>query len=169
MDLTEEEYRDGRITPASIGRRRSTTCVVQDEAGEELLAASFAHDEKGLRSLCRTLVRLKVELVAIERPDGLLVERLLGRRAAGPAAAPQPGRRRASALPGLGRQVRPVRRVRALRAGAHRPPPLPRARARQRPDQGAAGNDPRAGGRANARVALCSQLRAELERFSGPV
>jgi two-component system, NarL family, sensor histidine kinase DesK len=27
--------------------------------------------------LCRTLVRLKVELVAIERPDGLLVERLL--------------------------------------------------------------------------------------------
>src|SRR6201982_3540367 len=51
--------------------------VVQDEAGEELLAASFAHDEKGLRSLCRTLVRLKVTLVAIERPDGLLVERLL--------------------------------------------------------------------------------------------
>jgi transposase len=31
----------------------------------------------GLRSLCRQLVRLKVELVAIERPDGLLVERLL--------------------------------------------------------------------------------------------
>ena len=51
--------------------------VVQDEAGEELLAASFAHDEKGLRSLCRTLVRMKVTLVAIERPDGLLVERLL--------------------------------------------------------------------------------------------
>jgi transposase len=30
-----------------------------------------------LRSLCRTLVRLKVKLVAIERPDGVLVERLL--------------------------------------------------------------------------------------------
>jgi transposase len=41
------------------------------------LAATFAHDELGLRSLCRQLVRLKVELVAIERPDGLLVERLL--------------------------------------------------------------------------------------------
>ena len=39
--------------------------------------ATFAHDEKGLRSLCRQLVRLRVELVAIERPDGLLVERLL--------------------------------------------------------------------------------------------
>ena len=32
---------------------------------------------KGLRSLCRQLVRLEVELVAVERPDGLLVERLL--------------------------------------------------------------------------------------------
>src|SRR5436190_4450442 len=50
---------------------------VCDEAGEELLAATFAHDEKGLRALCRALVRLKVQLVAIERPDGLLVERLL--------------------------------------------------------------------------------------------
>ena len=34
--------------------------LVQDEAGEELLAATFAHDEEGLRSLCRTLVRMKV-------------------------------------------------------------------------------------------------------------
>jgi transposase len=51
--------------------------LVCDEAGEELLAATFVHDEKGLWALCRTLVRLKVALVAIERPDGLLVERLL--------------------------------------------------------------------------------------------
>jgi transposase len=51
--------------------------LVCDEAGEQLLAATVAHDEAGLRSLCRQLVRLKVELVAIERPDGLLVERLL--------------------------------------------------------------------------------------------
>ena len=51
--------------------------LVADAAGEKLVAATFAHDEQGLRSLCRTLVRLKVELVAIERPDGLLVERLL--------------------------------------------------------------------------------------------
>jgi len=50
---------------------------VADPAGEELLAATFAHDEQGVRSLCRQLVRLGVELVAIERPDGLLVERLL--------------------------------------------------------------------------------------------
>jgi transposase len=51
--------------------------LVADERGERLLAATFAHDEQGLRSLCRQLVRLKVALVAIERPDGLLVERLL--------------------------------------------------------------------------------------------
>src|SRR5437588_5710305 len=51
--------------------------LVADAAGEKLLAATFAHDEKGLRSLCRALVRLGVALVAVERPDGLLVERLL--------------------------------------------------------------------------------------------
>ena len=39
--------------------------------------ATFAHDEQGLTALCRTLVRLEVGLVAVERPDGLLVERLL--------------------------------------------------------------------------------------------
>src|SRR5450432_3496867 len=51
--------------------------LVADETGEKLLAATFAHDGQGLRSLCGQLVRLGVGLVAIERPDGLLVERLL--------------------------------------------------------------------------------------------
>jgi transposase len=51
--------------------------LVADAAGEKLLAATFAHDEQGLRSLCRALVRLRVQLVAVERPDGLMVERLL--------------------------------------------------------------------------------------------
>src|SRR6202140_2531154 len=46
--------------------------LVADAAGERLLSATFAHDEQGVRSLCRALVRLGVELVAIERPDGLL-------------------------------------------------------------------------------------------------
>ena len=52
-------------------------CWCATRRARSLLAATFAHDEVGLRSLCRALVRLKVELVAIERPDGLLVERLL--------------------------------------------------------------------------------------------
>jgi transposase len=51
--------------------------LVADEAGTEVLAATYAHDENGLSALCRMLVRLEVVLVAIERPDGLLVERLL--------------------------------------------------------------------------------------------
>jgi transposase len=51
--------------------------LVADEMGEELLSATYAHDERGLTALCRTLVRMDVALVAIERPDGLLVERLL--------------------------------------------------------------------------------------------
>jgi transposase len=51
--------------------------LVADETGEELFAGTFAHDEKGLSALCRMLLRLEVVLVAIERPDGLLVERLL--------------------------------------------------------------------------------------------
>ena len=51
--------------------------LVADEDGEELLAGTFAHDETGLSGLCRVLVRFGVGLVAIERPDGLLVERLL--------------------------------------------------------------------------------------------
>ena len=35
--------------------------LVEDQGGEQLLAATFVHDEKGLRALCRTLVRLKVQ------------------------------------------------------------------------------------------------------------
>ena len=47
---------------------------VANETGEKLLAATFVHDEAGLSALCRTLVRMEVGLVAIERPDGVLVE-----------------------------------------------------------------------------------------------
>ena len=51
--------------------------LVADEVGAEVLSASYPHDEKGVTALCRMLVRMEVVLVAIERPDGLLVERLL--------------------------------------------------------------------------------------------
>ena len=72
--IKEERW---EITPALTGRRKKHDVLVSDETGKELLAGIFAHEEKGLRALCRALVRLKVSLVAIERPDGLLVERLL--------------------------------------------------------------------------------------------
>jgi transposase len=51
--------------------------LVAEETGAEVLAGTYAHDENGLSALCRMLVRLGVVLIAIERPDGLLVERLL--------------------------------------------------------------------------------------------
>ena len=66
--------------------------VIADETGEEILAATFAHDEAGVRALCRTLVRHEVTLVAIERPDGLSGRAAAGRGAADPAVASQPGR-----------------------------------------------------------------------------
>ena len=51
--------------------------LIADEAGERLLAETFAHDEPGITSLCDALVCFDVEIVAIERGDGVLVERLL--------------------------------------------------------------------------------------------
>jgi transposase len=51
--------------------------VVQDADGSEIWAATVTHDERGIDRLCRRLSELQVQRVAIERPDGLLVERLL--------------------------------------------------------------------------------------------
>ena len=51
--------------------------LIEDPVGEEPLATTFAHDEDGVSALCAALVCFDVELVAIERPDGLLVDRLL--------------------------------------------------------------------------------------------
>jgi transposase len=51
-------------------------CVV-DETGRIVDGRRFKHTEAGLRALCSKLQQLKVMLVAIERPDGLLIERLL--------------------------------------------------------------------------------------------
>jgi transposase len=37
----------------------------------------YRHDERGIKVLCARLLELGVERVAVERPDGLLIERLL--------------------------------------------------------------------------------------------
>jgi transposase len=50
-------------------------CVVED--GEVIYPEEVPHDERGIDFLCRRLGELKVERVAIERPEGVLVERLL--------------------------------------------------------------------------------------------
>lgn len=51
-------------------------CVV-DKDGEVIHRGEVVHDERGLVALCRELKGLGVQRVAIERPDGVLVERLL--------------------------------------------------------------------------------------------
>ena len=51
-------------------------CVVDERAGS-WRGVVIRHNEPGIRALCARLVRLGVALVALERPDGLLIERLL--------------------------------------------------------------------------------------------
>ena len=144
--------------------------LVADEAGDELVAATFAHDEKGLRALCRTLLGLKVELVAIERPDGLLVERLLdaglrvlamhpnqvaAARARFRVSGGKSDRFDAFVLCELARTDN--HRFRVLEPDSDQTKAL-RALTRGREDL------------VHARVALSNQLRAELERFwPGPI
>jgi len=62
-DLTNEEYEWKVVSRASTGRLRSTTWSCRTRPARSCWP--------------RRLVRLNVELVAIERPDGVLVERLL--------------------------------------------------------------------------------------------
>ena len=144
--------------------------LVCDEAGEELLSATFAHDEAGLRSLCRALVRLKVKLVAIERPDGLLVERLLdaglrvlalhpnqvaATRARFRVSGGKSDRFDAFVLCELARTDN--HRFRVLEPDSDETKAL-RALTRAREDL------------VKTRVAVCNQLRSELERFwPGPI
>jgi transposase len=144
--------------------------LIADEAGEELLASTFCHDEAGLRSLCRALVRHNVELVAIERPDGVLVERLLDAGLRVLALHPnQVAAARPRFRAGGGKSDRfdafvicelartDHHRFRVLEPDSDQTKAL-RALSRAREDL------------VQTRVALTNQLRAELERFwPGPV
>lgn len=51
--------------------------VCISEEGEAVERFSVIHDERGIAGLARRLTKLGVDRVAIERPDGILVERLL--------------------------------------------------------------------------------------------
>jgi transposase len=139
--------------------------LVQEPDGERVLAATFAHDERGLRALCRTLVRLEVELVAIERPDGLLVERLLDAGLRVMAVHPNQvhaARPRFRTAGGKSDRFDAFVLCELARTDSHRFRVLVgdsddtkalRAVSRAREDL------------VQARVALANQLRAELERF----
>ena len=99
--------------------------LIADEHGGQLLAETFMHDERGIAALCDALICFEVEIVAIERGDGVLVERLLEAGVRVLALHPNSGQGRARSVPCLGREVRPVRQLRAVRARPHRRAPLP--------------------------------------------
>ena len=67
---------DGRFAGVDWASEEHAVCVV-DERGRIVEGRRYRHEEPGLRALCARLLRLKVRLVALERPDGLLIERLL--------------------------------------------------------------------------------------------
>lgn len=140
--------------------------LVQDDAGQQVFSGTFAHDERGIKSLCQTLARLEVERVAIERPDGLIVERLLdiGRLAVLAIHPKQVYAARPRFRPAGGKSDRfdafvlcelartDSHRFRALVPDSDETKAL-RALTRAREDL------------VQTRVALANQLRAELERF----
>ena len=67
---------DGRYAGVDWASEEHAVCVV-DERGRMIEGRRYSHNEPGIRALCARLLRLGVELVALERPDGLLIERLL--------------------------------------------------------------------------------------------
>jgi len=52
-------------------------CVLEEASGRVLLERRFTHQEQAINELCQTLVHRGVQRLAIERPEGVLVERLL--------------------------------------------------------------------------------------------
>jgi transposase len=71
-DVVEE----GRFAGVDWASEEHAICVV-DGAGRIVEGRRYRHDERGIAALCARLIALDVALVAIERPDGLLIERLL--------------------------------------------------------------------------------------------
>jgi transposase len=139
--------------------------LIADSDGERLWNETVPHSEAGLTKLCRTLVTLGVARVAVERPDGLLIERLLDAglivlaihpnmvAAARPRFRPAGGksdRFDAFVLCELARTD--SHRFRVLSPDTDQTKAL-RAMTRGREVL------------VEQRVALCNQLRAELERF----
>ncbi len=103
---------------------------IADAHVRPLVERRFAHDRGGVsRRLIELLLAQRVELGGDRTPG-----RAAGRTAAGGRdracwrSTPTRSSRGARPLPRRGRQVRPLRRDGAVRARAHRRPPLPAAR-----------------------------------------
>lgn len=138
---------------------------VADADGEVLERRRFAHTEEGVSALMELLVERRVELVAIERPDGLLVGRLLAAGLAVMAVHPNQlaaARERFRAAGGKSDRFDAMALCELARTDRHRFRVLApcgdetvalRALVRTREDL------------VGARVALANQLRAQLEAF----
>lgn len=155
-----------RVVCAGVDWAKDThEVLVADGDGERLWASTVTHDESGLTKLCRALVTLGVQRIAVERPDGLLIDRLLD---AGLTILPMhPNQVKAARdrfRPAGGKSDRfdafvlcelartDSHRFRALSPDSDQTKAL-RALTRGREVL------------VEQRVALCNQLRAELERF----
>src|ERR1700746_1311006 len=67
---------DSRFAGVDWASEEHAVCVI-DETGRIVEGRRYRHDEPGIRAVCSKLLRLGVTLVALERPDGLLIERLV--------------------------------------------------------------------------------------------
>jgi transposase len=67
---------EGRFAGIDWASEEHAVCV-NDGEGRIVEGRRYRHDERGLRALCERLLALELRLVAVERPDGLLIERLL--------------------------------------------------------------------------------------------
>jgi transposase len=138
---------------------------ITDEHGALLAAEQFGHDETGVSALIGLLIGHRVECAAIERPDGLLVGRLLG--AGIPVLAIHPNqvkaaRERFRAAAGKNDRFDAFVLCELARTDRHRFPVLApsgdetlalKVLVRTREDL------------VDARVALANQLRAQLQAF----
>jgi transposase len=138
---------------------------ITDEHGQLLVAEQFSHDETGISALIRLLLAHRVECCAIERPDGLLVGRLLAAGIVVLAIHPnqvKAARERYRAAAGKNDRFDAFVLCELARTDRHRFPVLApssdetlalKALVRTREDL------------VDARVALANQLRAQLQAF----
>ena len=139
--------------------------LVADSDGERLWGESVPHDEAGIARLCKTLVTLGVARVAVERPDGLLIERLLDAGLSVLAIHPNQvaaARDRFRAAGGKSDRFDAFVLCELARTDSHRfralTPDSDQTKALRALTRGREVL-------VEQRVALCNQLRAELERF----
>src|SRR3974377_646442 len=67
---------EGRFAGVDWASEEHAVCVV-DEQGRIVEGRRYRHSEPGIRALCSRRGGVEGALVALERPDGLLIDRLL--------------------------------------------------------------------------------------------